>query len=58
MSGSYDHSINIWSLDPSGGFALLKSLSGHKGAVHSLRTLNGVAYSGSGDKSIRIWTVR
>lgn len=68
-SGSYDHTINLWSLEYP--FRPLKSLrfvvgfnecvfahfarSGHKGAVHSLRALGGYLFSGSGDKSIRVW---
>ncbi len=47
--------IMAWSLDARTGFPMLKTLGAHKGAVHSLRTCNGIAVSGSGDKSIRLW---
>ncbi len=52
-SGSYDHTIGLWSQEAP--FRLAKSLAGHKGAVHSLRSLGGRLFSGSGDKSVRVW---
>jgi WD40 repeat protein len=54
-SGSYDHKINLWSFDAAEEFKLLKSLDGHKGAVHSLRCFSNKLFSGSGDRSIRVW---
>ena len=52
-SGSYDHTVGLWA--PEAPFALRKTLAGHKGAVHSLRALGGKLFSGSGDKSVRVW---
>jgi WD40 repeat protein len=52
-SGSYDHTVGLWSLE--GPFPLRKTLTGHKGAVHALRSVGGRLFSGSGDKSVRIW---
>lgn len=56
LSASYDHKLMVRSTDAQSGFALLKTLDQHKGAVHSLKACGSrFAFSGSGDKCIRLW---
>lgn len=67
FSGSFDHTIKVWDLET---FGCIKSLTGHKGYVHSLigcgsekyantnnSSTNGQYFilSGSGDKIIKLW---
>lgn len=51
-SGSYDHLIKLW--DAQSG-ELRTTLKGHNGVIHSLASSGGYLFSGSGDKTLRLW---
>jgi WD40 repeat protein len=58
LSGSFDHTIRVWSLE---SWACVQILEGHKGYIHALQQASlGAAWpqalvSASGDKSIKVW---
>ena len=51
-SGSYDSTIKIWNCSTD---TLIKTLTGHTGAVMCLTINDGMLYSGSWDRSIKVW---
>eukprot|EP01103_Thecamoeba_quadrilineata_P021021 TRINITY_DN935_c0_g1_i2.p1 TRINITY_DN935_c0_g1~~TRINITY_DN935_c0_g1_i2.p1 ORF type:complete len:358 (-),score=45.29 TRINITY_DN935_c0_g1_i2:34-1107(-) len=61
FSGSFDHTIKIWKVNT---FECIRTLSGHKGFLHSLLLSYGSSskekdsiclLSGSGDRTIKVW---
>lgn len=58
LSGSFDHTIRVWSLQ---SWACVQVLEGHKGYIHALAPaalgplIPNALLSASGDKSIKIW---
>ncbi|KAL7464861.1 hypothetical protein ACHAXS_005191, partial [Conticribra weissflogii] len=62
-SGGTDGAIRQWAFDPvggptgKGGFALLRSMCGHLGAVTGLALVGGILWSGGMDGTIRLWNV-
>ncbi|KAJ1554882.1 SCF ubiquitin ligase complex subunit cdc4 [Nowakowskiella sp. JEL0078] len=55
VSGSDDHSINIW--DTKSG-KLRRCLTGHEGGVWALQYWGNVLVSGSTDRTVRVWDMK
>mmetsp|Transcript_34700 Transcript_34700/g.73142 ORF Transcript_34700/g.73142 Transcript_34700/m.73142 type:complete len:444 (-) Transcript_34700:295-1626(-) len=62
-SGGTDGTIRQWAYTPgagvggAGGFAFVRSMSGHLGAVTGLVLTKGVLWSGGMDGTVRLWNV-
>ncbi|EGC30916.1 hypothetical protein DICPUDRAFT_50500 [Dictyostelium purpureum] len=52
FSGSFDHTIKVWSLN---NFQNLKTISSHRSYIHALTSSSFNLFSGSADKFIKIW---
>jgi len=63
FSGGSDGTIRQWAFNPTGGqggqpgFSLVKSMSGHLGAVTGLALVGTMLWSGGMDGTIRLWNV-
>jgi len=57
-SGGSDGVIREWSFNSQGGtFNIVRSISGHLGAVTGLALINGVLWSGGMDGTLRLWSI-
>ena len=62
-SGGSDGVIRQWAFNPTGGpvgkggFALVRSMCGHLGAVTGLSLVGGMLWSGGMDGTVRLWNV-
>lgn len=62
-SGGSDGTIRQWAYDPCcgagnmAGFAFVRNMSGHLGAVTGLALIKGVLWSGGVDGTVRLWNV-
>ncbi|XP_033110036.1 E3 ubiquitin-protein ligase TRAF7-like isoform X2 [Anneissia japonica] len=52
LSSSYDGTVKIWNLE---NFLKLQSLSRHEGSINALTLHNGLLFTGSEDKEIKIF---
>ena len=56
-TSSFDAVIKLWSMAPA-DISCKGTLVGHGGDVHALTIVDSTVYSGSFDKSVRVWDVR
>eukprot|EP00026_Physarum_polycephalum_P005978 Phypoly_transcript_06017.p1 GENE.Phypoly_transcript_06017~~Phypoly_transcript_06017.p1 ORF type:complete len:369 (+),score=18.19 Phypoly_transcript_06017:236-1342(+) len=54
FSGSFDHKITAWDIRAS--FKNIKTFTGHRSFIHALIADSFQLFSGSADKSIRVWS--
>ncbi|KAK6924896.1 WD40 repeat [Dillenia turbinata] len=54
-SGACDRSIVVWEKDDVGDMMVVGALSGHAKAILCLAVVSDLVFSGSADKTIRIW---